>query len=270
MNIAITGDNGFLGRMFQQKLASQNIRFSGFNRKKYSLFKSETLKDFVVGKDAIIHLAGANKDKGLEDIIRVNVLGTKGLLDAVHMYSPSAKIIFASSFMVYLKDDFFGVSKKIAEDLITEHTKEYSSKAIILRFSNIYGESAKPFHNSAISTFVHKIKKDDQILINGDGTQRRDYLHLDDAINAMLKAIQYEPSGIEYFDICSGKLISINEVLAFLEKASHKKLNVCYNKKIKSDDLRLEKNYEYAKKALGWQPTIQIEEGLKLFFTSRV
>ncbi|MFH1833019.1 MAG: NAD-dependent epimerase/dehydratase family protein [Candidatus Levyibacteriota bacterium] len=268
MQIAITGDSGFLGTELKRELRKSDISFSVFEREKYNLFKPETLKDFVKSKNVIIHLAGANKDKSLEEIIKVNVLGTKGLLDAINMYSPFTKLVFASSFMVYLQNDFFGVSKKVAEDLIIEYARERSIKSIILRFSNIYGEAVKPFCNSVISTFAYKIKRDEQVIINGDGTQRRDYICVKDAVSAFMKAIMYKPKKIECFDICSGKLTSLNEILDLMEKVSHKEINLCYNKNLKLDDLNIKKDYTRAKEILNWEPTVLLKDGLKTFFNS--
>lgn len=262
MNIAITGSSGFLGGYLIEELRSRKIKVDIFNHKKHSFFDIESLKDLVESKDVIIHLAGVNRDDDFRNIVKVNVLGTKNLLDATSRYCPNAKIIFSSSFQAYLKNSTYGVSKKAAEELIENYSNSFKT-SVILRFSNLYGVGGKPFYNSVIATFVYQIKKNQPIVINGDGTQRRDYLHVTDAAKAIIDAIKYNSKKVEYFDICSGKLTSINEILDFLHIYSFKPIKIHYNKKAGAEDWNLRKSYSKAKKLLGWQPEVSIGDGLK-------
>ena len=226
MNIAITGAGGFIGTHLIHELEKRKISYDALNRQKHDLFNSKSLKDFVLNKDIIVHLAGVNKDGDLEDILKVNILGTKTLLDAITAYNKNVKLIFASSFGVYQEHNIFGLSKKIAEELIYKYTSMYAFNSIILRYSNIYGLGARPFTNSAIATFVHLAKTGKPITLYEDGTQERDYLYIADAIQALLVSFQFNLKKTETYDVYSGKTTSLNEVIKIIGKLSKKPVHI--------------------------------------------
>jgi len=262
MNIAITGGHGFLGRYVVDLLRREGFSPILFDRTRHNLLQPKTLKDFVLKKDVIIHLAAVNRGTDNE-IMNINAQGTKGLLDAISTYGSGSKLIFASTFQVYVKGSIYGNSKKQAEEYINDFAKKYGIKSIILRIANIYGPGCKPYYNSVIATFVHRIKQGKPLVINGDGTQKRDYIYVLDAAKAIVQSIFYEPETVEYFDICSGKQIMLNTIVEYLRKLSKKNIEVVYNKEVKSYNLGIEKNYKKAENIMGWRPTITLKEGLK-------
>lgn len=264
MKVAITGASGFVGSHLLEALRKEKIIFATFNPKKHDLFRPETLRGLVKDKDVVIHLAGVNRDSDVSNIMKVNVLGTKGLLDAMLLYAPTAKIVFISSFQAYLEDNIYGASKRNAEELIESYVHRSQLTAIILRFTNMYGPGCKPFYNSVIATFSHQIRKGKSIVINGDGSQKRDYLYVTDGVDAIYKALSYTPQKVMYFDICSGTQTSLNEVLLMLQKYASKKVIVRYNKEVEASDWGLRKNYQKAKQILGWEPKVSIEKGLQM------
>jgi len=270
VNIAVTGANGFIGSEVVSQLRLKYANISNFDQKKHNLLQPETLKKLLEKKDAVIHLAGINKDEDITNILRVNVLGTKGLLDAMVSYAPKAKLIFASSFQVYLKISPYGSSKKIAEELIEDYTKRYGIESVIMRMTNVYGIGCRPFHNSAIATFLYQINNNKPININGNGSQRRDYLHVTDAADAIIKSLSYRLKRISYLDICTGKLTSLKEIIEILRESSHKNIDVSYNRKVKTEDWDFRKNYTKAKELLGWKPRISIREGLRLLLNNEI
>src|SRR3989344_3215110 len=189
INVAVTGADGFLGRHVVEKLKKEsNIVLFLFDRSKQSLFRVNSLRQFLNKKDVIIHLAAVNRDNN-SNLIKVNCLGILGLLEGICKYSPNAKLIFSSSFQVYEKESMYGLSKKFAEELIEYYSKKNNIKSIILRIANIYGSGGKPFYNSAIATFVYQIKTGKPLIINGDGKQKRDYIHVTDVVDAIMKCI---------------------------------------------------------------------------------
>lgn len=262
MKVAVTGDQGFLGKYVIDLLKREDFVITGFDRTKHDLLGPKTLIDFVSGKDVIIHLAAVNR--GIEkEIMRVNALGTKNLLEAIKEYAPMTKLIFASTFQVYIKDGVYGNSKKQAEKYINYFSKKYGIKSIILRIANIYGPGCKPYYNSVIATFVHRIKQGEPLVINGDGTQKRDYIYVLDVAKAIAQSISYEPETAEYFDICSGKEIRLNTIVGYLRELSKKNIEVVYNKRVELYNFGIKKNYKKAEKVLGWSPTVSLREGLE-------
>lgn len=263
MNIVVTGGTGFIGRHLVSRLKELGYKPVLFNKKKHNIFNTNSLKRLFDKKNVVIHLAAINRDPDTSNLLRINILGTKNILDAMALYCPEAKLIFISSFQSYLPSSVYGASKKIAEELIIEYSqKKVIKNSIILKLTNIYGSDCKPFYNSVIATFLYLIKKRKQLVIDGDGTQKRDYLYIDDAVEAIIKSIDYEPKIYQSFDICTAKILSLKQVIETLRDNVKSKIDVNYqNKKI--EDWLIKKNYSKAKKLLGWEPKINFNEGIK-------
>ena len=200
--IAVIGAEGFLGSAIIRKLRAQKIPFDTFDFKKHNLLKPTSLKGLLTDKDVIIHLAALNRGENIE-LCKVNIMGTLSLLEAANKYAPNSKVIFASSFQVYLNDSIYGLTKKTGEDLILSYAKKTKIKGIILRLSNIYGPGGRPFYNSVIATFVHLIKTGQTLKINGDGSAKRDFIYVDDVAKAFIKAAITDVKKTEIIDICS-------------------------------------------------------------------
>lgn len=264
MNVAITGADGFLGKALVKQLKVKKIPYTAFDFKKHNLLKPETLKGLISDKDVIIHLAGVNRGNNI-DLCKVNILGTLSVLEASQVYAPSANIIFSSTFQVYLKESLYGLSKKAAEDLISHYTMQGKLKGIILRISNIYGPGGKPFYNSVIATFAHLVKKGEVLKVNSDGSQKRDFVYVDDVADAIAKATLSNPKkSLEVMDICSGRETSLNTVLKIIKQVSGKNFNVEYNKGVKEKPwLTGNKTFKKASLLLGWKPKISLSKGLK-------
>lgn len=263
MKIAITGNGGFLGKYTVDCLRVKN-ELKLFNRKKHDLFTPKTLKSFVSGQDVIIHLAGANRDID-SNIIKTNTYGTACLLEAIAAYNPGVRIILSSSSQVY-SNSLYGLSKFFAEELIKNYSEKKLVEGIVLRFTNIFGTGAKPFYNSAIATFIHLAKKGESIKLNGDGSQRRDFIFVTDAAAAIEKACYYEMNKpFVTFDICSGKPISLKRVLHEIGKIKGKELDIIYTEE-KPEDKQIFKTNNAAIKKLDWRQHVSFPEGLKKYY----
>lgn len=265
IKVAVTGSRGFLGGHVIERLRKhKNISVYSFDRQRHNLLRIKSLEDFLSKKDVIIHLAAVNKDSNA-NFIKVNTLGVLGLLEGICKYSPGAKLIFASSFQAYDKKSLYGLSKKFAEEIIRLYAKKNNIKSIILRISNIYGPGGKPFYNSVIATFIHQLKKTLPIVINGNGKQKRDYIYIDDAVDAIIKCISYIPSSnVTSVDICSGTLTSINDIVSTLKRVSTRNVRTIYNKSFHGalGNIEKKRNFTYAKRLLSWKPTISLTTGL--------
>lgn len=277
LNIAVTGAGGFIGSHLLQELKRKDFSITIFDHQKHSLFKPKILKKFVEDKDIIFHLAGANRDIN-SNLVKVNTLGTLGLLEAIREYgSPGLKLFFTSSFQVYpqltqkkLIDEncklepisVYGFSKKFAEELIEFYSLNYGLKSIIFRLSNVYGPGCRPFYNSVIATFSHQIANEEELVVSGTGKQVRDFVYVKDVVSAYLKAIDFNPQPVEIFNICSGTPTSLNKIINTLEEVSPKKIKVEYNR-FKQEKLTYTLgDNKMAKKILGWQPETSMKKGL--------
>lgn len=262
MKIAVTGANGFIGTNLIKRLKSLGLDYSVFDRAENNIFKPETLKNFLKGADAVTHLAAIHY--GVKEIIGVNILGTKRLLDAVSEYCPKAKLVFASSFCVYDENDIFGLSKLTAEELIRDYVSYGLIKnAVVLRFSNIYGPGCKPFKNSVVSTFAFQIKNGKEIMINGTGKQKRDFLYIEDAVSAIEKVLSINiKKGFNVFDVSSKKFTSLNQIIKIMQAKSHKKTAVRYNGQIQEAKAPVKKHLD-ARDLPDWKSLTSLNKGLE-------
>lgn len=260
MKIVVTGSHGFLGRHVLTYLEK---------RKTFRIVKirhdNPTDKYKLKGASCIIHLAGVNRGSNKE-LKSGNLVYTKRLLRWCHVYAPKARIVFISSSQVYIKNWYYGKMKLQAENLIREYSEKYNVPCIVFRFSNIFGPFCKPFYNSIIATFVYQIVHSNELIIFGDGNQKRDFIYVSDAVKAIQKAILYSPkSNFQVFDICSGKHISVNELLTIFQALGPKSFLFHYETKIRQVDVPLKSSRE-AKQKLHWRPSVSMERGLKNIF----
>jgi len=275
MKIGITGDQGFIGSKLILNLRKKWDCYP-LIRGYHDLLRVASLKPFVEDKDVIIHLAGVNRAQN-DMQISANTLGTANLLEAMRLYSNCpVKIIFSSTLQVYgtnsekklfsekdplVPKSVYGLSKKWAEELIMNYCDQYGICGIIFRISNVYGPGCKPFYNSAISTFVHQLKCNEKILINGSGKQTRDYIYIHDVMSAFEQAIEYDPHTLEIFNLCSGKPTSINELIHLLKMISCSDPIIEYCQ-CGLDDDHLIGDPSKAKKVLRFKPEYSLEQGL--------
>lgn len=276
LSIGITGSHGFIGSHLVESLKSSGkYDLTLLDRNHSNLLDKESLRTFVSGRDVIFHIAGANRDTNI-NIYEVNVSGTLNLLEAIKHYgSKKVKFIYISSIQVYspsfnkiaIKENdqqyfpstIFGISKITAEKLIDL----YDIDSIIFRLSNTYGPNSRPFYNSVVATFCYLIADNKSIQINGDGEQKREFVFISDVIAGLIKAISYEGIQREIFNMGSGKLTSLNQIIKFIKAVSEKDVAIEYSlDKNKITGLVLT-DQSKIKKKLKWEPKVNLEEGLK-------
>ena len=139
--------------------------------------KDSINKDLLSGIDVVIHLAGVMRDS-YENLHEGNTTLTLQLLEAIKLYAPNALVIYASSIQAADNTSFYGITKLYSESLLRWYGLTYGIKSIIFRFPNVYGPFCKPFYNSVVATFIYQIMHKKEIVIRGDGNQKRDFLYV--------------------------------------------------------------------------------------------
>ena len=276
LSIGITGSHGFVGSHLTKALGkSGKYDLVPLARKHNNLMDEKSLKSFVSGRDIIFHTAGANRDTNA-NLIRVNVLGTLNLLEAIKHYSEKkVKFIFVSSIQVYtpsfsnsaikeedqhfFPDSTFGISKMTAEKLVCL----YDLNSIIFRVSNIYGPFSKPHYNSVIATFCYLIANNKTVQINGDGEQGRDFIYISDVVDALVKAIDYKCANKEVFNMGSGKLTTLNKFIKIIKKLFKIDAKIKYISHRQEASGCVLTNNEKIHSKLNWEPKVNLENGLK-------
>ncbi|MBI3379684.1 NAD(P)-dependent oxidoreductase [Candidatus Gottesmanbacteria bacterium] len=281
MKVLITGATGFLGVPLVTKLSKFKdieIIACGHKRGKYAfdITKPRSIEKLIskIGSvDVLIHLAAnvpKQKKEDLKDkMFTTNKVGTFNLL--MSLENKVKKIIFASTAEVYgfPKNNnpiterylpnpvsYYGASKLAAEKIIQIFSKRYSIPYTILRFSTMYGP-ADPI-DRAIPNFIKRAINGEKPQVYG-GEDLRDYLYIDDAVEALIAAMENVTSGI--FNIASGKTISIKETALIISKKINPLLGVeiLANKK---DSFDMPIDVSKARKLLGFSPKYSFPDQL--------
>ena len=294
MNVLITGASGFIGSgLIRQLRNSPDTNIFALSRKDNHLVEGATLLlgdvldydyiDTIFLKnrfDAVIHLAAITAHSDIVDnrfkTFDINLKGTENILRAFNKYCNNAVFFYASTGKVYGNTNempisekalvnpinILGKTKRITEEVIDFYAQP-NNKYIIGRIFNIYGEHQKD--NFIIPTILNQLEND--YLLLGNLTDKRDYLYINDLLQAIRLCILNKDncSTVEYINIGSGIPISVNDILLEFEMLLGKKLSVKQQReRMRKDETSIEYcNNSKLKKLTNWQPKYSFHDGLK-------
>ena len=151
-------------------------------------------------------------------------------------------------------------SKDVGEEIVQLYQKHYDLKASIVRFYNVYGpyQLTEGGYTTLIGRWLNNIEKGIECEIYGDGEQRRDFTHVDDIVDALIRVQKQQAYG-HNFELGRGKNYSVNEVAKMLN------ITPIY-KPAKPGEARNTLNTDMsAQSLLGWNPKINLEDYLALY-----
>ena len=227
---------------------------------------------------AIIHLAArAGVRPSIEQVElyqSTNISGTLNILEAAKSCRVK-KFIFASSSSVYglnekvpfnesdslLKPASPYAATKIAgEALCHTYAHLYELPIVALRFFTVYGPRQRP--DLAIRKFFEKIWRQEPIVLYGDGSSSRDYTYVDDIVNGVMAALNYEVGTYEVFNLGNSSPISLNTLIQSIEKISGRQAILLYEGNQPGDVPITYADIGKAQSLLNYYPRIQLEVGL--------
>lgn len=205
----------------------------------------------------------------------VNIRGFLNLMEAGRR-NGLEKIVFASTGgAIYGEPDFvpqtedhsleplspYGITKLTTEKYLYFYRETHDIDFIALRYANIYGPRQNP-HGEAgvVAIFTRMMLEGKQPIINGKGTQTRDYTFVEDVVRANMAALTYDASGT--FNVGTGQETSVNELFHMLRERTGASVSEQHGPAKPGEQQRSVLGYEAARKALGWRPEVSIEEGL--------
>lgn len=297
----ILGGRGFIGSRLTDALLKEGYFVRCFDRPrvtplgdshlthpKFELlegdFTSESdISNALEGMEVCFHLICTTlpKSSNADPIFDVesNVIGTIRLLSKA-VKAGLKKIVFVSSGgTVYgvpratpISENHptdpicsYGISKLTIEKYIQLFRSLYSIDGAILRIANPYGEGQRTRSSQgAIAVFLGKAIRGEAIEIWGDGSVVRDYIHIDDVVSALVLAMNYR-GGENIFNIGSGVGLSVNEVLNFIESVVGRRVDRKYLPARGFDVPVNQLCIDRARAALGWEPSISIDQGIRRF-----
>ena len=260
----------------------------------------EDIKRAVEGKDIVIHeafpygVATRSLDK---QFVEEGAVGTFNVLRASVEHEVE-KVVYASTVAVYgqqeytpideghPKDPFlpYGTTKYLGELYCSTFNKVYGIDTISLRYFNVYGPRYATFDHSAMVHFLERVIENMPPLIYGDGNQLRDYTYIDDIVDGTILAAKKDETKGDVFNLGEGHGIRITELAEKIIKISGKDLEprfarldeyryikkgLPYGVTKKMGDKYLDtRNYvaniNKAKKILGYDPKMNIDEGIRI------
>ncbi len=271
-------DTGRLENIAHHKNKS-NFHFAKGDIRNFALVK-ETLRDI----DSVFHEAAlASVTRSVKDPILTNDINVGGTLNLLKASSDLGvkRFIFASSAAIYgeaksplKKEDMatnptspYGVSKLAAENYVRVFYKAYGLETVCLRFFNVYGPrqnvDIQGTYGGAISIFINRILERLPPTIYGDGEQTRDFVYIQDVVEANMLALNTKNAAGEVFNIATGKKISVNQVAETLKDIMNRKdLKTVYTDPRPTDIRHGYADISKAKKILGYNPKFPVKEGL--------
>ena len=231
--------------------------------------------------DVIVHLAArAGVRPSLSEpqlYTETNINGTVNLLELAR-HSGIKQFVFGSSSSVYginakvpfSEDDPirqpispYAATKAAGELLCHTYSHLYGLRCICLRFFTVYGPRQRP--DLAIHKFAKLISQGKPIPVFGDGATRRDYTYVDDIIDGVVAAIDYDKSDYEVINLGESRTVELRELIALLERELDAHALIDRQPRQPGDVPQTYADITRARKLLGYNPSTQIEEGIRKF-----
>ncbi len=297
MNILITGGAGFIGSHVADRFIAEghNVTVidnlvSGFETNVPS--KAKFVKGDITDKELINklfdegqfnvvnhHAAQMDVRRSIADPTfdaQVNILGTINLLNA-SVLTGVKKVMFASTGgAIYGEQDYFpadenhptrplspyGISKLACEKYLYFYQQQYGLKTGITRYANVYGPRQNP-HGEAgvVAIFSKRLLAGDNLTINGDGLQTRDYVFVKDVVAANLAALNHDDSIL--FNVGTGIETDVVTLFNHLKTAAGSNYEPQHGPAAAGEQRRSVITPKYGKEVLGWEPTVNIADGLE-------
>ncbi|PIR86316.1 hypothetical protein COU13_01620 [Candidatus Kaiserbacteria bacterium CG10_big_fil_rev_8_21_14_0_10_43_70] len=296
--VIVTGGAGFIGSHLCERLVKEGAEVvviddlrSGSKENLESVLSditfihSSTLdikkcEAAFANAEIVFHLAAvASVAESIEDPVFTHTVNVDGLVNVLELARQAKvkKIVFVSSAAVYGSDaplpiteeepfspeSPYALHKIIGEEYVSLYHRLFGLEVAILRFFNVYGPRQKPDSHYAgvISIFMDKAKHREPLSIEGSGEQTRDFIYVDDAINAMIRAAKVDTKKV-VVNIGTGKQLSINELADSVNTAVDNTAGTSHIAGRVGSVRDSVADISKAKEILGWQPKISISEGI--------
>lgn len=244
----------------------------------------EVVRKCVHDVDAVIHLAAITNVpfsvKHPSLTYETNVAGTLNLLNSC-VDREVEKFIFISSCSVYGEPDYLPVDENhptrpvspyAASKLAAEHYcrifHERWPRTIVLRLFNVYGpRQCLGDYGGVIGRFVERMRRRLPLVIYGDGSQTRDFVHVWDVAEAIVQMLEAGDVSGEIFNVGYGKPVSLNELARAVLKFADVDLDVVYEQSRLGDLKHSFADISKAEKMLSYKPKLPLEDGLQTCLT---
>ena len=298
MHFLVTGVAGFLGSALANRLIAEGHHVRGLDDLSAGdprylspevVFVRGDINDrpklwsLLQGVDCVFHLAA--RVSVPESVLHpreynaVNVGGTVTLMEAMRDVDVR-RVVFISSGAVYgaqeeqpLREDMpprplspYAVSKLAAEYYVHTIGALWGIETVVLRVFNAYGpgQHLPPAHPPVIPNFLYHAVHGGTLVVHSDGSQTRDYVFVEDVVDAMVAAATAPDVNREIINVGSGTETSVRELVELILELTGQRAEVLYNPRANPGVPRMRADLTRAREKLGYRPRYSLEEGLKL------
>lgn len=302
MKILVTGGAGFIGSHIVDNLVKDNYsvrvldNFSTGNinnlsqeiRDRIEFIEGDIRSYHIVhnavkGVDVILHLAALpSVPRSIKDPIttnEVNVVGTLNILNAAKEFGIK-RLVLSSSSSIYGNNPVspktenmypnplspYAISKVTAENYCRIFSEIYGLQTISLRYFNVFGPRQNPFseYSAVIPKFINLVLNDKQIIIDGDGTQSRDFTYVQNVVDANIRCINQEiEQKYLVMNVACQESISLNKFVKILSEKLNKEIKIEYLESRTGDVKHSLADIRSAKQHIGYTPFVSFEKGIE-------
>jgi nucleoside-diphosphate-sugar epimerase len=247
-----------------------------------SIVDLATVQSACNGADYVIHLAArASVPKSVANPIETNKVNIDGTLNVL-VAARDAKVrrfVYAASSSAYGESEKlpktetmppvpispYGVTKYVGELYAQVFGRVYGLENASIRYFNVFGPRQDPTsqYSGVLSRFMLALIRNEPPVIYGDGEQSRDFTYVDNVVDETLRACEAEGASGQVFNGGTGARITLNEVVKSLQRISGKEIRPKYEPPRAGDILHSQADISLARKALGYEPRVLFEEGLR-------
>ena len=301
MKILVTGGAGFIGSHIAEYLVQRGDDVTVLDNlhtgKKENLVKINDKITFVNGDirdynlleklvsdvSDVYHeaaLASVQQSFNMKDeYVDVNVNGTENIFKLAREYG--FKVVYASSSSVYgnpkkvpIKEDDDRkpinpyAETKLDDEYLAKKYSEIDVKVIGLRYFNVFGKRQSKEYAGVIKLFLHNIQQKKPPKINGDGLQTRDFVHIDDVVQANVSAMDSSINH-KFFNVGSGLPISILDLANLIIDASGLSLKPIHGPELSGDVRSTQADTQLIRKLLNWEPKTVLSDWLTKIISNK-
>lgn len=211
-----------------------------------SILDREVVRAALCGVDACIHLAAVASvercNRQLTSSHAINITGFLNIVEEVVNSGVNRPLVYASSAAVYgASQDLplseggrcvplspYGADKLSCELHARAAYEVYGISTTGLRFFNVFGPGQDPQspYSGVITKFAQRLKNNENIAIYGDGTQTRDFVYVDDVVEALIRAVTRRQNGASVVNVCSGVETTINDLARIMIEATNSRCSI--------------------------------------------
>ena len=297
--VLVTGGGGFIGSNLVRALLEHGdeVRvldnFSTGNRANLvglavevvegELRSYERVHNAVRDVEVVFHLGALGSvPRSVQDPLTSSAVNIEGTLNVLLAARDSGvrRVVYSSSSSVYgprrelpVTEDMppdpispYGVAKLAAERYCVSFSRVYESfESVVVRYFNVFGPRQSPFSQYAavIPLFVTAIAAGKPILVYGDGEQRRDFTYVSNVVDGTIRAAEAAGASGRIFNVAASAPATVNEVAAAIGAVLGKPVEKTFAPPRVGDIRDSWADVTAAREVLGWEPTVDLEDGLR-------